>query len=810
MEPFVLTLDQAGVTLDQAGGKGVNLSRLIEAGFPVPPGFVVSTSAYRRFVDANALEEPILRLAASPASERDVASAEIRRLFDGGEFPAELVAEIRRAHAALPRELGDPLPLAVRSSATAEDLPGASFAGQQDSYLNVRGEAELLHAVRRCWSSLWTARALSYRAHEGIEPGSVSIAVVVQTLVRADAAGIMFTADPVTGARDAVLIEAAWGLGEAVVGGLVTPDRFVVDKATGTTRLVAVAEKTVMTVPTGTGTHETPVDPARRRHRVLDDEEAAELARLGAQIEKSFGTPQDIEWCRATDQFFIVQARPITALPDEVSWESPVPGAKWVKDLQAAEWATEPLSRLGGSTTFPAMVLARQTRLPMQRKPWSAEINGWLYIRADIRVLRLVAHLVGAVVRIRPGVLDGDQRVRRLWPTQLALLDSLERTALPTRSDEELRSHAERVLRTLGWWWWEVSWDAAVALASEQLLGRLAVPGLADPAVLFRGNESMLLEGERALRRAAADADAIEDYLARFGHSTESADPIHPTLRESPELLVRHLAIARQSEVGPDERLARIRAEREEAETLVRATGGARGAFARRLLSAGQSHAAQVDDAVFHFQRVLAVLRATFLEAGRRLVRAGVLDAAEDVFHLMQSEVFAPPADTRSRVARREAVRNGRLKLAPPAFVPPISDPAWETDRMWKLFGSATGAEILGRGAQERGGKRVVVGTPGAPGRAHGIARVIRGPADFAALRPGDVLVTHATTPIWTPLFDIAAAAVTEVGGPFSHASIVAREFGIPLVTGALDATQVISDGSPVTVDGSAGVVELE
>ena len=809
MTEFVLPFDSPEATLSLVGGKSANLSRLSQAGFPVPSGFLVTTAAYRTFVQANDLQPQIMQLVSNESKVVEEVSMSISQLFEGSGIPPEVTTAIGWAYFELCRSTDVPPPLAVRSSATAEDLPGASFAGQQESYLNVRGEEPLLEAVKCCWSSLWTARALEYRARQGIDPATVSLAVVVQLMVPAEAAGIMFTANPMTGTRDEIVIDAAWGLGEAVVGGLVNPDHVVADKATGEIREIAVAEKTLMTVPVAAGTEEGPVEAERRRARVLDDRQAAELAKLGAAIEEHYGAPQDIEWCLADGRFFIVQARPITALPEEVRWESPVLGAKWLKDVQAAEWASEPLSPLGATTTFATMIAARQRQLPLQLLPWSALINGWLYIRADFRFLWLAIRLLGAAIRMAAGRLDGHQRVGRIWPHQLTLLDSLDRADLAKLSHDELQAYADRLLEALGWWWWEVSWDAAVALLGEQLIGKLGVSDLTDPAVLFRANDSLLLEAERALRQAANTGE-VETYLARFGHFVESADPIHPTLRESPDLLAQYLAVARQSETSPDERLMRTRRERTEAERLVRALGGPRGFLARRLLGAGQSYAAHVDDAVFHFQRVLALVRATFLEVGQRLARRGAVERAEDVFYLERDEVWAPPpADLAERVTQRRQLRERQRRLAPPPFIPPLSDPIWGSDRRWKLFSSALGATVLRRGAQERNGQRIRVGTPGAPGRARGTARVIAGPEHFHRFQPGDVLVAHATTPIWTPLFNIAGAAVTEVGGPFSHAAIVAREFDIPLVNGALDATQVIVDGMSIVVDGSAGIVEL-
>ncbi len=809
MTVYALPFDTEDATLTVVGGKGTNLSRMSRVGFPVPPGFFVTTEAYHAFVQSNHLQKQIVDLASNQADSSETRSAAIRQLFANGKIPADLEEAISRAYADLIQTIGD-LPLAVCSSATAEDLPGASFAGQQDTYLNIRGKSALLEAVQRCWSSLWTPRALEYRARQGIDPSTVSLAVVVQVMVPAEASGVMFTANPISGARDEIAIDAAWGLGEAIVGGLVTPDHIVAHKTTGAIKQVTIADKTVMTQPTATGTEERPVEESKRRAQVLNATQATELAKLGAEIEKHYGEPQDIEWCFANGKFYIVQARPITTLPSEpVRWESPITGAKWLKDLQAAEWATEPLSPLGATTTFDAMITARQRKLPMQQMPWYALINGWLYIRANFRLLWLFTAPIGLLWNTIAGTLDGHGRMRRLWSPQLIILDSLEKAELEKLSDDELHARVDRLLEILGWWWWEVTWYAAVTLIGEQLLPKLNVPDLADPSVLFRGNDSLLLDAERALRQAAHTGE-IKTYLAKFGHYVESADPIHLTLRESPDLLAQHVAAARGSKVSPDERLLRIRRERAEAESLVRSLPGTRGFLARSMLKLSQSHAAHTDDAVFHFQRVLALIRAAFLEAGRRLTNAAVIEQAADVFYLEYRELLQTPRTHLAKlVAQRRDLREGQKRLTPPPFIPPLSDPTWGKDTQLKMFSSALGETVLKRGVQERNGRKILVGTPGSPGRARGIARVITRPEDFHRFQPGDVLVAHTTMPVWTPLFNIATAAVTEAGGPFSHAAIVAREFGIPLVNGAIDATRVIADGTQIMVDGSVGIVEL-
>ncbi|MBN1136729.1 MAG: PEP/pyruvate-binding domain-containing protein, partial [Anaerolineae bacterium] len=252
---YVLPLADPGATLATVGGKGASLACLVTAGLPVPDGFHVTTAAYRRFVAENGLQPGILAVLeqadASQPATLEAASTAIRALFDAAQMPPDVAGAIALAYAGLAGR--NPI-VAVRSSATAEDLPEASFAGQQDTFLNIDGYGEVLAAVKRCWASLWTARAISYRARQGVGAEGLSLAVVVQALVPAEAAGILFTANPVTGRRDQAMISAAWGLGEAVVGGLVTPDALVVDKVSGAVVERQTADKQVMTARVNGGT----------------------------------------------------------------------------------------------------------------------------------------------------------------------------------------------------------------------------------------------------------------------------------------------------------------------------------------------------------------------------------------------------------------------------------------------------------------------------------------------------------------------------------------------------------------------------
>jgi pyruvate,water dikinase len=303
--------------VDVAGGKGANLGELTSRGIPVPPGFVITAGAYSRFLRESGIEEA-LRAVLSGYDDDTAASnaaSAARELISDASMPGSIQAGILGAYS----ELGGGL-VAVRSSATAEDLAEASFAGQQSTYLNIEGEQAVLRAVQDCWASLFEDRAVVYRRQIGFDDSAVRIAVVVQAMVQADRSGIMFTVNPVTGDRDGMIIEAIMGLGEAAVSGTVTPDMYLLDKASREIQQREIAEQEKQLVrATSPGTGEEanawvaiPRDVGSQQK--LSDEQILSLANLGLRIEEHYGSPQDIEWASIQGQFFILQARPVTGL----------------------------------------------------------------------------------------------------------------------------------------------------------------------------------------------------------------------------------------------------------------------------------------------------------------------------------------------------------------------------------------------------------------------------------------------------------------------------------------------------------------
>ena len=340
---IIINFDAPNAALLNAGGKGSNLARLTRAGFRVPPGFIISTAVYATFVQDNRLQEKISAsitgLAADDAQALERASTQIRKAFTAGQVPPEVEVAIQAAFAELISS-----PVAVRSSATTEDLPDLSFAGQQDTFLNVINEDALMEAVVHCWSSLWTARAIGYRTRNNIDHGGAALAVIVQEMVQSEVSGVLFTANPLTGRLSESVINATFGLGEALVSGQVEPDQYVVDTLTGTIVDRMVGSKALSTRLRASGGVET-VEELSETRQALSNGDIQQIVALGQKVHEEYGTPQDIEWAFAEGTLYLLQTRPITSLypVPEISFD---PLIVWLS-LGSIQGMVGPMTPLG-------------------------------------------------------------------------------------------------------------------------------------------------------------------------------------------------------------------------------------------------------------------------------------------------------------------------------------------------------------------------------------------------------------------------------------------------------------------------------
>lgn len=865
---FTFSLDAAGATLETVGGKGASLARLMKAGLPVPEGFHVTTDAYRLFVEENRLqaviEDALAQADLEKPSTLEAAAKRIRVSFSEASIPNEVASAIVGAYGDL---IGTDPAVAVRSSATAEDLPEASFAGQQETYLNVSGADNVLDAARKCWGSLWTSRAIGYRARQGIETEGVALAVVVQKLVPAEVAGILFTVNPVNGDRDQVQISAAWGLGDAVVGGRVTPDDYLLEKQSGRVVKREVADKQVMTVRIDGATEDQPVPNNLREVPVLEDDDLKELNRLGVKIEELFEMPMDIEWALADGQFSILQARPVTGLPEVIvppadEWEPPHPKGRYMR-ASIVDFMPDPLSPLfatmGLSIYNEALVRMMADLTDSEQDIYPQEltvtIHDYAYYSAGYSAREWWAMLTKLAPRIPRLIRNGPEHFR-----EEALPDYREKVVRQKQKDIADMSAAEI---------WEdahaLTKAAMIHLAYLQVdtLGAAAgseglftaiyerfLKGEGDPpastfvmgynSAPIRSEKSLydlaqwaqehsalaeyLLEQDaREIAQALSDADApagiepsvwsewkqrVEAHFDSFGHILYDMDFAKPVPADDPTPQMETVKLYLRGEgANPHERQERLAREREQAtEALMERARGLRGWAVRKALNWAQTLAQVREDSIASIGLAYPGVRELLKELGRRMVDAGAIDQPEDIFWLEEAEIEGhlpvlgrrEPLDSRMEtIEQRRKIRAAEQKIMPPSQLPYSKT----------YMGLPVEIFMPGEGGPE-GGRLKGIGASG--GMVTGSACVLHGPEDFDQMKQGAILVAKLTTPAWTPLFAMAGGVVTDIGGPLSHGSIVAREYGIPAVLGTGAATRLIEDGQQITVDGDEGYVLLQ
>ena len=857
---YTLPLADVRATLERVGGKGASLARLVRAGLPVPDGFHVTTTAYRDFVDANNIQA-LIESALHPVDVKqphtlEAVSEQIRSAFARGAVPGEIAQAIGDAY----RQLGD-VPVAVRSSATAEDLPGLSFAGQQETFLNMRGSSAVLDAVKRCWASLWTARAIGYRAQHQIDQQHVSLAVVVQQLVPAEAAGVLFTANPMNGDRQQIVMNAVWGLGEAMVSGLVTPDSLVLDKTTQQVLTREISDKQLMTARAGSGTFEQPVPAAQRRAPVLDDAAAAELARLGVRIEQLFGRPVDVEWARAAGVFNIVQARPITALrepelPAPAQWRLPDPKAQYYR-ASIVELLPDPLTPLFATLGRAAINHSYKRFADAvfgDAQAWPSDIlvtiNDYAFygIRTTARLLGAAGR---ALSRLVPMLAHADERWAAARPRYAATVERWRAEDLQRLSAIDSLSAVREVL--------EAAFDHYITLQSgiipvaymsetlfTEVYNRLLKGRDGPPALKFMlGFDSAPIRAEKSLDDLAqwtraqpplaahvlhtssatlveqlhADApygmdasvwqawrDGFHAHLAQFGHAIYDLDFAKPLPADDPAPLLdtfKFFVSGRGND--PYARQRKAAEERTDAMRVMRTRlAGLRRSVFDGLLSWAQRYAPLREDGLADVGLGWPLVRAMLRECGERLANVGMIADPGDVFWLEERELESAAlaldggapnlASAAELVILRKQIWRAEKRATPPSLLPERAK--WlgmDLERWMPARDRQQGDTIKGIGAS--------------PGKVSGVARVLRGPDEFNQMQHGDILVAAITTPAWTPLFALASGVVTDVGGPLSHSSIVAREYGIPAVLGTGVATRRIQSGQRIMVDGDVGTV---
>jgi phosphoenolpyruvate synthase/pyruvate phosphate dikinase len=844
------------------GGKGANLGELSRIdGLRVPAGFCVTTDAFQRILaEAPSIDDQLDRLSPLTVDDREAIramSAEIRRTIEAIAIPDDLAAAITRSIA----RLGENAAYAVRSSATAEDLPTASFAGQQDTYLNVVGPAAILQHVSKCSASLFTERAITYRLRNGFDHRKVKMAVVVQQMVFPQAAGILFTADPVTGNRKVASVEASFGFGEALVSGMVNADVYKVRDCEVVAKTVAIKPLAIHASKTG-GTHAQAIDPEQQKQPALTDAQVVRLAQLGRRIEAHFGRPQDVEWCLVDDDFQIVQSRPITTLfpiPPADDRENHVYVSVGhqqmmtdpMKPLGLSMWqltTARPMSEAGGrlfvdvtrmltspasrasiigalGKSDPLIGDALQTIVergdfipsrPDEDPAWAPPGGGSAAIETDPAIpAELIERSLASLASMKREIRTKSGSA--LLDFILADIQEQKRILFDPKSMQVVMAGVEAT------WWlndrlqeWLGEKNAADTLTqsvpnnvtSEMGLALLDVADVIRPhpevvALLQQVEDDDFLNELPALAGGREARDAIQAWLEQYGmRGVGEIDITRPRWSERPGMLVPILlGHIENFEPGAAKRRfeqGQQEASRKEQELLARL----------RALPDGERKAEETRRMIDRV-RTFAGYREypKYGKVSRDFAyKQALMKEAE---RLVQAHVLREKEDIfflrfeeiQDAVLRANRVDDQLIDQRKDAFK---SYQALTPPRVLTSEGEAI-AGVYRRDDMPVG---ALVGLPVSAGTIEGRARVVLDIAE-ADLEAGDILVTAYTDPSWTPLFVAIKGLVTEVGGLMTHGAVIAREYGLPAVVGVEHATRLIRDGQRIRVHGTDGYVEI-
>lgn len=829
---FILWFQEIDRRKDLAlvGGKTANLAEMARH-LKVPPGFCLTAHAYREALKEWGMEEEIAALLKESNSEDIAALEAVSSQITGLFFRYPLPPQIEEALLSAYRRLGGgnlEIKVAVRSSATAEDLPEASFAGQQESFLNVSGREELLAAVRRCWASLWTARAIHYRQRRGFDPNQVYIAVIVQEMLPAEVAGVMFTANPVSNSRQEILIEAVRGLGEALVSGQVTGDSYVVAKE-------GVRIKSKRISDEGYG-------------QLLPDEVIRELALTGIKIEQYYEDYQDVEWAYYKGELYYLQTRPITTLADEEPYSFDWDKLTFIQREilnHAFERYPDPIYPIDSvivKITYSAYFKAMEEYgYFVPDMDWTRVEKGHFpdffappRIRPGFKMIAFLPFKLWRALKTSPSREWAEERVylldilRKLAQREVDTLpydivygylnEALNqyhyfivlryrffvRNQLPSfvlrfllrllfgAEGEEIRNDLlagiDCITTEINAALWEL---ARLVEASPRLKEYFLRGDFTDFRRLLQKDE----EGRRFLL-------ALDEFLAAYGARETSmglGGIASVTWEDSPEVvlgMIRGMTVEGLGEYLRREEKRRERVKKAEKRLGERLSQGwcrlLPRSFMEALLRHSKDFNAFRENSHYDVTLAMKVFKKLFTELGRRFARTGIIEKPEDIFYLTYYDI----KDIMLILDQKHKKLNGR-------------EVREKIERRREELQKRTVRWRNRWLTQEEEGE-VLKGIAASQGIATGPARVITRAEDFGRLQPGDILVAPYTNPAWTPLFTVAAAVVVDTGGAASHAAIIAREYGIPAVMGTRRATSWVTDGEIITVDGYAGVVRRE
>jgi rifampicin phosphotransferase len=783
--------DPAATQIAVSGGKGASLAKLFQGGFNVPPGVVIRASATMPD-DAAFAEE--LRAASAPLLARGA--------------------------------------VAVRSSSTMEDLAGAAFAGQHDTFLGITNFEQLLDAVRKCFASLWTERAVAYREARGFDHTKATMAVVVQSLVHADVAGVAFSMNPITGNLGEIVLNASYGLGETVVSGEGDVDQFVFDKKSGAVRERSIGAKLRKIVASGDGaTREVELTEDERTASSLADAQIEELRALVVRVERFYAFPQDIEWAFAGGALYLLQSRPITKFPARwtrgesaerfpnvvtpLTWDFVVEGfhaslehslrmmgmpafeGHWFELFDYYVYGNETAVKLftsGQQVAFDSLDALRALQpVIRERYQWVVQLPVAWARDLDWYLLRLGAHGAAELASMDEA---------RLWQQIQSINETGTTYFLPNIAISITHGILHRMLYGLSMLVagaeGPVLYDSLTCFCETKTnlvnldLMRLAAQIRSEPALhqLLAQTDRRTLWNEGKLRAFPEFARAFETFLTNHGHREVDFDTYHPTSIGQPWVVLENLRLMaeREDAADPAAREVALRERQQEAERSLNArVPEDLRYFALELVRLARAYTALDDLEHYETTRLSVPFRAAIVELGSRFAQRGILARGEDIFFLRKATIARLVDGSVDAAAASAEANDARAQ--------------YEANR------TRTPSWALGDESEEPVTGDVLRGLPGSPGVAEGRVFRLHGVDDFGRFPGGAVLVARTTNPAWTPLFHTSVAVITESGGPLSHGAVTAREVGIPAVMAVRGALGILADGERVRVNGTTGVV---
>ena len=830
--------DPLASELELSGGKGANLSLLTRRGHRVPPGFVVTAAVYRDYVAQNggllgSLDGLPFHDSAALRRESDALQAELLRL----PLPQAACDEIKARLARFPEGTA----FSVRSSSTMEDLAGAAFAGQHETFLNVSGADDVLDKVRACFVSLWADRAIAYRHQQGFDHGKAVMAVVVQEMVPSESAGVGFSINPISGRLDEMVINSNFGLGESVVSGAGEVDQWTVEKATRAVRSASIGRKSHKVVCGECGTQEVGLEGDESAAPSLSEGQLGELSDLLARVEDDYGFPQDIEWAFAGGVLWLLQSRPITAIPPR--WTRDESAERFPNVITPLTWDFvesgfhRSLNHSFRLLDFPAFsgkwfakfghyIYGNQNAVELYARRSPIAIRSLDELRAAIPILRGrfgwvqelpvywmrdLDHYLITLGRYQAEPLDAKSPLE-IWRHVLAVNEHGAQYFLPNIAISIAHGIIYRVLHgllkmILGPADADPIFDHLMAWCETKTgqinkeLFELAQLAAASPVLnsLILDGKSRELAGPGGMARFPEFESRFCRFLRDHGHREVDFDAYAATWVEAPWIVVDNVRLILQSpmETTPTEkqRELKIRAQKAEVELFSKLPVEFH-FFFHEVLRLARAYTSLDDLEHYQTTRLTPALRRGLGALGERLVARGVLDEPMDVFFAHQGQMEAAlTTDTEDGWG----LLSTQVRLQKAEYLADMArTPEW----------------VLGQGDESAAaaspvGENVMTGLAGSPGVAEGPAFIVLTPEDFGKFPKGAVLVARTTNPTWTPLFYSASAVITESGGPLSHGAVTAREMRIPAVMSVRGCLVRLKNGQRVRVDGGAGRVEV-